>query len=132
MEQDRLEKLRLEVWDKWRKRIQTLINTWRNGRLREESKYREEFDKAAEKYRKHMQREGFTSVMETSHTESTIKEAHDRMEGAIEDRNRAPTSHLTIWSEAPSPTPIPRKSSTTCSRRVSLTSTSRRSSHRPG
>ena len=66
----------------WTKRIQTLINTWRNGRLRDENKYREEFEKASAKYLKKMEKLG------DIHTPNHIHDGRCRMEGAIADRNR--------------------------------------------
>jgi hypothetical protein len=47
-----LGKLLSFAWKQWSKRLQTLINTWRNGHLKDEDKYRVEFDKASEKYAK--------------------------------------------------------------------------------
>lgn len=65
----------------WRKRMQTLINTWRSGRLRDANKYREEFDKASAKYLK-------SAAKVSENVEPWIKEARDRMEAAIADRLR--------------------------------------------
>jgi hypothetical protein len=87
MEQERLQLRWRTAYESWRKRIQTLIDTWRNGRLREESKYREEFEAAGEKFQKRLKREGIERV-NIMPIESILHEARGRMEGAIEDRKR--------------------------------------------
>jgi hypothetical protein len=89
-EQERIELKWKAAYEAWRKRIQTLINTWRNGRLREESKYREEFEAAGVKFQKRVEREGTEhSIGRAGQAVGLIKEAHSRMEGAIADRNKA-------------------------------------------
>lgn len=78
-----LEKKRNAAWGTWSKRLQTLINTWRNGRLKDVDKYRAEFDKASAVYEKKMKTLGKAYL-----TANIILEARGRMEGAIKDRNR--------------------------------------------
>ena len=85
-QEERIEKKRSAAYKAWYKRIQTLIDTWRNFRLKEENKYREEFQKASDKYLARLKRGGLDT--RGVYGESIVKEARDRMEGAIADRNR--------------------------------------------
>jgi len=76
--EDTLKLKRSAAWDIFIKRIQPLINTWRNGRLKHESEYRRKFDLAATQYHKKIGADALP----------VIKDARDRMEAAIADRNK--------------------------------------------
>ena len=78
--QEALKAKRDAAWDVWKKRVDSLIKQWRNRRLKTEDKYKEEFDKAAAKFKKKVGDDYGTSI---------INEARGRMEGAIADRERA-------------------------------------------
>lgn len=97
MAKEALDKLLSFAWKQWSKRLQTLINTWRNGRLHDADKYRVAFDKASEKYVKAVKRIiSKTKAVVAPHqlsTETIVNEARGRMEGAIADKKRLEAQH---------------------------------------
>lgn len=95
-EQERFQQKWDVAYQAWFKRIQTLIDTWRNGRLREESKYREEFEAACEKFQKRLKREGLEDWKHNATFSACIHDARGRMEGAITDRNKSYPAQVTV------------------------------------
>jgi hypothetical protein len=84
--EEAFQQLQSDYWEVFRKRIQTLINTWRNGRLKDENKYRVEFEKAAAKFEKKVDKLGKHPGVRDPRV--ITAEARGRMEAAIADRNR--------------------------------------------
>ena len=72
---EKLDQMRGEADQQFLKRIQPLINTWRNGRLKDEDKYRAKFREAAAKFEKKLHDPNWTGMV--------VEEARQRMEAAI-------------------------------------------------
>jgi hypothetical protein len=86
-----IEAARSKVVAEISKRIQTLINTWRKGRLKSEDKYRVEFSKAASKYERRLAvlRMKYGEIPRLKPDTHWLQDARNRMETAIRDRNQA-------------------------------------------
>jgi len=84
--EEAFQQLQLDYWEQFRKRIQTLINTWRSHRLKDENKYRAEFEKAAAKFEKKVDKLGKHAGVRDPRV--ITAEARGRMEAAIADRKR--------------------------------------------